>query len=135
MDNGAITRGIVSDQLSSSADGMELSDLRNSVLLATGRDMQFRHASVLDCLHGVELASAQKNRLAVHVVSTAKEANFDRWRFVEIVDGQELPGSFPRCVESALGGGGLVIPRPGTTFPVYDGEISTVYRIQAPNNE
>jgi hypothetical protein len=132
-DKAAINRSVVGDPPSSS-DGIELSELRNGILNATGRDMQARQASVPDCLLGVELAGALKFRLAVHVVSSAKEARFDRWRFVEIVDGQELPGSFPGCVETALGGGGLVSPRPGTTFPVYDGDISTVYRIQAPND-
>jgi hypothetical protein len=134
MDNGSVTRGTVGDQFASSSDRIELNELHNSILSETGREMQFRHASVLDCINGVDLASTQKIRLAVHVVSTGKEARFDRWRFVEIVDGQELPDSFPGCVESALGGGGLVIPRPGATFPVYDGEISTVYRIQALND-
>jgi hypothetical protein len=132
MDNGA--RDVGSEPHSSSSDDMEQSELRNSILVATGRDMRLRHASVLDCLNGVELAGTQKIRLAVYVVSTANEAKFERWSFVEIVDGQELPGSFPGCVETALGGGGHVIPRPGTKFPVYDGKISMVYRIEAPND-
>lgn len=106
--------------------------LRNRVLDETGRAMQRREVSVMDCLAGVELVGAQKIRFAAHVRSTPAEAIVGPWRFLEVADGQALPDAFPECAESALGTVGRINPGAEGQFPRYEGEISTVYRIEAP---
>jgi hypothetical protein len=106
--------------------------LRNRILDETGRAMQRRGVSVMDCLAGVDLASAQKIRFAVHVRATPTEAIVGSWRFVEIADGQALPDAFPECAAAALGTVGLIVSDTDSQFPRYDGDIFAIYRIEAP---
>jgi hypothetical protein len=103
--------------------------LRNHVLDETGRDAQRRGVSVLDCLNGIELGVDQRIRISIHASSKPDEAEVGRWRFVEVVDGQALPPTFAACLERVLGGGFRISAGPGEPFPTYEGELSTIYRL------
>lgn len=120
------------DADASTGEPSSFTALRNHLVDETGRAMHRRGVSVMDCLAGVELVGAQKIRFAAQIVSTPTEAIVGPWRFVEIVDGQVLPDAFPACAESALGTVGRITPEAGIQFPRYEGDIATVYRIEAP---
>lgn len=75
--------------------------LRNAVIEAAIKDMHRRGVDLLDCFEDADLAIAQKIRFGADVDSS----RILRWRFVEIVDGHELPSSFASCAETTLGAG------------------------------
>jgi hypothetical protein len=120
------------DSGASATDGVKLADLRTRVIAETGLAMQRKQISVMDCLTGVDIAVDQRIRFVVHVSSTPTEAVVSRWRFDQIVDGQELPASFSSCAEKVLGGEMRVAADAYRPFPFYDGDISTIYRIPGP---
>ncbi len=105
----------------------EMSTLYNAVLAVSGHPN-----GVMECLRGVELASAMRLRFAVDVEATPHLATTGAWRFVEIVDGQQLPEAFAACAARALGGNLRVTPPSGSTFPTFRGELTTLYRTPEP---
>ncbi len=107
---------------------IEMDTLRNAVLAASGHPN-----GVMDCLRGVELASAMRLRFAIEVDATAHDATTGAWRFVEVVDGQQLPDTFAACAERAMGGNLRVAAPPGLTFPAFRGELTTLYRTPEPS--
>lgn len=111
------------------AERVAHTQLRERVINETGLAMQRRGVSVIDCLSDIEIAVEQRIRFVVQVHSSPTEATVGQWRFAEIVDGQQLPSSFPACAERALGGGMGVVPEGEQRFPSYEGEIATTYRI------
>lgn len=107
--------------------------LRNEVIRASAEDMARRRVSVTSCLDGTRLSGEEKIRFAVDVESTADHATIGAWRFVEIADGEPLPGSFATCAERAFGRGHRVAPPPGEQFPEHRGELMMLYTIPAPD--
>ena len=106
--------------------------LRNELISAASADMQRRGEDVARCLADVELAGVEKLRFSVDVTSSPHEATVGQWRFVEIVDGEPLPLSFPSCASHALGGGQHLAPPQGYEFPDYRGDLEILYTIPAP---
>lgn len=109
--------------------------LRNEAIRASTEDMAHRHVSIMGCLDGVRLAGAEKIRFAVDVESTSDEATTGAWRFVEVADGEPLPGSFAACAARAFGVGQRVVPPPGQQFPDYHGDLVMLYTIPASDAE
>jgi hypothetical protein len=106
--------------------------LRNELIRASAEDMGRRGVRVMSCLDGVRLAGTEKIRFAVDVEATADQATTGAWRFVEIAEGEPLPGSFAACATRAFGTGQRFAPPPGEQFPDYHGELMMLYTIPAP---
>ena len=106
--------------------------LRNEAIRVSSEDMHRRGMSVLGCLEGLTFAGAEKLRFAAEVVSTPTEATIQRWRFVEVAEGEPLPESFAACASRAFGGGQHLVAAKGFPFPEYTGDVQILYTIPAP---
>ena len=136
--DAGIRRGVVDTSAKhgtapeSAARTRAMQTLYNAVVMASAEDTFSRGEDIRQCLSGVELAGPQKLRFAVSVTSGPAQAVAGPWRFVEIVDGEPLPASFPECAERILGGAERVVKAGEDAFPDFVGELDIIYRIPAP---
>lgn len=107
-------------------------NLRNEAIRVSSEDMHRRGVSVLGCVDGVVFAGAEKLRFAAEVVSTPMEATIERWRFLEVAEGEPLPASFAECAARAFGGGQHLVAAKDFPFPDFTGEVQILYTIPAP---
>lgn len=109
----------------------QASALRNALVEATAKSRYDRHVSLEECATAKQLPGAQTLKFRAAVTSDGTRFRAEPWRFVEVVDGSEIPAGVIACMEQAMGG-----PYEGerpdyAPFPVFDGDIDLTYRLPA----
>ena len=110
----------------------EQNTLRNAVIVAASESMARRNTSVESCFGSDPIVDTLKLRFTADVSSTAREGITRAWKFIEVIDGQELPPAFATCADAAFGRDQKFVAAEGTDLPTFEGEISIVYTLARP---